>query len=135
MQRQRRHPQGLQTDLETNSKTWRLQTDTTTWDEHIFELTLPSPACLGHVDVYFSLHASATVHNVEVTLLRQNTTSIGHRKDVKFAVDDGVSFDALQSVKNPVTTQEYLRAHNADILAGPVNIASCLDLTDQGGKY
>lgn len=132
-QRQRRLPQHMQMDSEQHTKTWRLQTDTTTWDEHMFEITLPSPVCIGHVDVHFSLHASNIPPHVEVTLLRQNTNGIGHRRDVKFAVDDSVTFDALHCADNPVTTHEYLRAHNADILAGPIDIATSLDLTDQGG--
>lgn len=132
-QRQRRLPQHMQMDNEQHTKTWRLQTDTTTWDEHIFEITLPSPVCIGHVDVHFSLHPSSIQPHVEITLLRQNTNGIGHRRDVKFGVDDSVSFDALQYADNPVTTHEYLRAHNADILAGPIDIATSLDLTDSGG--
>ncbi|KAK9728572.1 Inhibitor of Apoptosis domain [Popillia japonica] len=132
-QRQRRHPQHLQLDTEQFTKTWRLQNDTTTWDEHIFEITLPSPVCIGHVDVHFTLQPGSTNPGIEVTLLRQNTNSIGHRRDVRFAVDDAVTFDALRNCDNPVTSQEYLRSHNADILAGPVDIASCLDLSDQSG--
>lgn len=52
---------------------------------------------------------------------------------MKFAVDDTVTFEALQWTDNPVTSQEYLRAHNADILAGPINIAANLDLSEQKG--
>ncbi|RZB38740.1 baculoviral IAP repeat-containing protein 6 [Asbolus verrucosus] len=133
-QRQRRYPQSLKTDCDQYTKTWRLQTDTTTWDEHIFEITLPSPMSLGHVDVHFSLQSSTALPHVEVTLLRQNTSGIGHKKDVKFAVDETITIDMLQQwADNPVISQEYLRAHNADILAGPVNIASSLDLSEQCG--
>lgn len=85
------------------------------------------------MDVHFTLHASTTPPHVEITLLRQNTSGIGHKKDVKFAVDDTVTFEALQWMENPVTSQEYLRAHNADILAGPINIATNLDLSEQKG--
>lgn len=69
----------MQSEGEPHVKTWRLQTDTTTWDEHIFEIALPTPAFVGHVDVHFTLHASTTPPHVEVTLLRQNTSGIGHR--------------------------------------------------------
>lgn len=132
-QRHRRLPQHMQMDNEQYTKTWRLQTDTTTWDEHVFEITLPSPVCIGHVDVHFSLHSSTISPHVEITLLKQNSNGIGHKRDVKFAVDDTVSFDALQCADNPVTTHEYLRAHNADILAGPIDIATSLDLSDVSG--
>lgn len=71
--------------------------------------------------------------SAKVTLLRQNKSGIGHNRDVRFSVDETVTIDMLQWVDNPVISQEYLRAHNADILAGPINIASHLDLTDQSG--
>lgn len=115
LQRQRRIPQ-LNADFEPQTKTWRLQTDTTTWDEHVFEITLPTPATIGHIDVHFTLHNSTNHPHVELTLLRQNTNSIGHKK---FQVDEHIILDAFQeTAANPVTTNEYLRAHNADILAG-----------------
>lgn len=130
VQRQRRHPQYAGGD-EQHTRTWRLQTDTTTWDEHIFEITLPWPVCIGHMDVHFSLHGQhSPPPHVEITLLRQNTAGIGHRI---FQVDEGLSFDFLLKNQNPVTSQEYLRSHNADILAGPVNLADCVDLSDQNG--
>lgn len=132
-QRQRRLPQHMINDLEQHTKTWRLQTDTTTWDEHIFEIMLPSASFVGHLDVHFALHASTALPRVEVTLLKQNNNGIGHRRDVKFSVDDGITLDALANIENPVISQEYLRAHNADILAGPVDISTGLDLSEQSG--
>lgn len=30
-------------------------------------------------------------------------------------------------------SEDYLQAHNADILAGPVELASCMDLNEDGG--
>lgn len=131
VQRQRRHPQYVSGD-EQHTRTWRLQTDSTTWDEHIFELTLPWPVCIGHMDIHFSLHGQhLSPPHVEITLLRQNTAGIGHHI---FQVDDGLSFDFLQRNQNPVTSQEYLRSHNAEILAGPINIVDCVDLSDQNGS-
>jgi hypothetical protein len=47
-----------------------------------------------------------------------------------------VTFSFLSSlgpVENPVTSEEYLRDHNTEILCGPVNLASCFDLSDQSG--
>lgn len=80
--------------------------------------------------------SSNTTPQVEVTLLRQNAGGVGlhGRKDTPyFSVDDSVTFEALHRSENPVTSQEYLRAHNADILAGPVSMSSCIDLTDHAG--
>ncbi|CAH1128208.1 unnamed protein product [Ceutorhynchus assimilis] len=129
--RQRRST--LVVNTEAYTKTWRLQTGTTTWEEHIFEITLPTAVVLGHVDVHFTLQPGCTKPCVEISLLRQNKNGIGHNKDVKFSVDDTVTIDMLRRVENPVVSEEYLRAHNADILAGPVNIAHRLDLTEQSG--
>lgn len=88
---------------------------------------------MGHVDVHFTLQSGCAKPCVEVSLLRQTKSGIGHNKDVKFSVDDTVTIDMLRRVENPVISEEYLRAHNADILAGPVNIAHYLDLTEQSG--
>ncbi|KAG5886808.1 hypothetical protein JTB14_031450 [Gonioctena quinquepunctata] len=131
--RQRRQPHASKCDGEQTTKTWRLLTDTTTWDEHIFEITLPNSTLLGHVDVHFTLQPSSSSPHVEITLLRQNKSGIGHKRDVRFAVDETVTIDMLQWVENPVVSQEYLRAHNADILAGPIDISSHLDLSEQSG--
>lgn len=43
------------------------------------------------------------------------------------------SLSSLGPVQNPVTSEEYLHDHNTEILCGPVNLASCLDLSDQSG--
>lgn len=36
-------------------------------------------------------------------------------------------------VENPVLSEDYLQAHNAEILAGPIELASCMDLNEDGG--
>lgn len=65
--RQRRQPQSHKTE-EQHTKTWRLQTDTTTWDEHIFEIALPSSTHLGHIDVHFTLQVRLSPSIVVVLL-------------------------------------------------------------------
>jgi hypothetical protein len=67
----------------------------TTWDEHIFELTLPRSCCVGHVDVKFSLHSLPSMATeIQVTLLKLNSSGIGKRdKQIgSKAVDDGINF-------------------------------------------
>lgn len=83
--------------------------------------------------IFIFLQPSSSLPQVEITLLRQNKSGIGHNKDMKFAVDETVTIDMLQWVDNPVTSQEYLHAHNAEILVGPINLANHLDLTEQSG--
>lgn len=132
----RRHLKNFKSDQmeQQLTKTWRLQTDTTTWDEHIFEITLPQASNLGKVDVHFQLQSSNLMPNVEITLLKHLTSSIGTKKDVKFAaVDDSVTIDMLQWIENPIVSQEYLRSQNAEILAGPIDVATNMDVTDQNG--
>ncbi|PSN56888.1 hypothetical protein C0J52_00682 [Blattella germanica] len=143
-QKQRRHPQHLQQGDELqHTRSWRLQNDATTWDEHVFEITLPRSCYIGHVDVKFSLHAPCpSPPHIQVTLLKQNASGIG-RKEKMFTppVDEPIDFNINMQfdgstkgpVENPVTSEEYLRDHNTEILCGPVNLASCLDLSDQSG--
>ena len=35
--------------------------------------------------------------------------------------------------ENPVLSEEYLQTRNADIIAGPIELSSCMDLNEQGG--
>ncbi|XP_039282031.1 baculoviral IAP repeat-containing protein 6 isoform X3 [Nilaparvata lugens] len=144
-QKQRRHPQHLQhADEVHHTRSWRLQHDNSTWDEHVLEMTLPQSACIGHVDVKFTLHSHcATPPQIEVTLLKQNATAIGrHSRSAATAsppapdatVDFNLNTDSKKGLQeNPVTNEEYLETHNMEVLAGPINLASCLDLTEQGG--
>lgn len=123
-------------------RSWRLQNTASTWDEHILELTLPWSISISHVDLKFSLHAPCTTPpNIQVTLLKQHLHGIGHRKDSSKCfsrIDDQIDFNLVDSeskglAENPVRSKEYLRAHNAEILAGPLSLSQDLDLTQQSG--
>jgi baculoviral IAP repeat-containing protein 6 len=129
-----------------------------TWDEHLFEIVLPRPCCVGHVDIKFSLHPMCTSPpDVQITLLKQNVTTLGRQsntsqsvevdKSIDFKIDtfgqsqeenansngtektNGRVTDHINSVLDP----EFLEDHNAEILCGPVNLASFLDLSGNGG--
>ncbi|XP_043273976.1 baculoviral IAP repeat-containing protein 6 isoform X1 [Venturia canescens] len=138
-QRQRRHPQHLhQSEDQHHTRTWRLQNDTTTWDEHIFELTLPRTAagCVGHVDVRFNLNWPCfELPTIQVTLLKQKMAGLGHHKSPLTPVDDRIDFslDGEQKGENPVISEEYQRQHNTEILCGPMNLQRCTDLSDHSG--
>ena len=135
-QRQRHHPQHLhQSEDQHHTRTWRLQNDATTWDEHIFELTLPRTAvgCVGHVDVRFVLHwPCAELPTIQVTLLKQKITGLGHHKS---PVDERIDFslDSEQRGANPVVSEEYQRQHNTEILCGPMNLQRSFDLSENCG--
>ncbi|GFS25394.1 baculoviral IAP repeat-containing protein 6, partial [Elysia marginata] len=158
-QQQRRHPQHLQQQGEStqHTRTWKLTTDVMgqTWNEHLFEILLPKPCSVGHVDIKFSLHPMCTLQpNIEVTLLKQNIGSIFSPPSRDGNADDGkdnskesstsqprgasVNCDNNQDlgelpVLNPVLHTDFLKTHNAEILCGPVKLANCLDLTGSSG--
>ncbi|KAG8262296.1 Baculoviral IAP repeat-containing protein 6 [Homalodisca vitripennis] len=142
-QKQRKHPQHLQhADDVHHTRSWRLQNDLTSWDEHVFELTLPRSVCVGHVDLKFSLHAQCQYPpNLQFTLLKQNASGIGKLSDSISDVDNVIDFNLLSPeggakkgpTANPVLTKQFARTHNTEILSGPVNLAACLDLSDQSG--
>ncbi|XP_066597963.1 baculoviral IAP repeat-containing protein 6 isoform X2 [Prorops nasuta] len=136
-QRQRRHPQHFhQSEDQHHTRTWRLQNDTDTWDEHVFELTLPRNASetIGHVDVRFSLHSFCQeLPTIQVTLLKQNIRRIGQQKST--SVDERIDFnlDQNQKSENPVVTEEYQQQHNCEILCGPIDLHRCMDLSCRSG--
>ncbi|XP_063387363.1 baculoviral IAP repeat-containing protein 6 [Cydia fagiglandana] len=125
-----------------NNRTWRLQNTSSTWDEHVLELTLPYSVSLAHIEFGFTLHSScsANLPIIQVTLLKQNLHGIGYKKDASFGhrSESPVFFptvdaDMSSNLENPVNSEEYLQAHNAEILAGPLLLSSGLDLTQQSG--
>ncbi|XP_035734374.1 baculoviral IAP repeat-containing protein 6-like isoform X2 [Vespa mandarinia] len=137
-QRQRRHPQHHQSEDQNHTRTWRLQNDTTTWDEHVFELTLPRSAAenIGHIDVHFNLQSFCQeLPIIQVTLLKQNIRRIGHQKSPLTPVDERIDFNINNEPKgeNPVITDEYQRQHNTEILCGPIDLHHCMDLSCRSG--
>ncbi|CAK1549545.1 unnamed protein product [Leptosia nina] len=123
-----------------NNKSWRLQNTSSTWDEHVLELTLPYNVPLAYIEFAFTLHSSNSVNLpiIQVTLLKQNLHGIGYYKDATFGQGlesnsrFAVTVDA-PNVENPVNSEEYLKAHNAEILAGPLLLSSGLDMSQQSG--
>ncbi|XP_067680641.1 baculoviral IAP repeat-containing protein 6-like isoform X2 [Haliotis asinina] len=147
-QQQRRHPQHLQQQGETtqHTRTWKLAPDSTsnTWDEHLLEIVLPRPCCVGHVDLKFTVHPMCTTQpNIEVTLLKQNIGNIRKQshgsRSVHVEVDEKVDFGNLasggtqQEHSNNVLDPMFLESHNAEILCGPIQISACLDLSGNSG--
>ncbi|XP_058461839.1 baculoviral IAP repeat-containing protein 6 isoform X2 [Malaya genurostris] len=142
-QKQRRHPQHLRPGDDTHlTKTWRLHNDATTWDEHLIELNLPKCTSLGHIDFKFSLYQPCTnPPAIQVTLLKQKSIGLCSRRKTQSInrVDESINFnigsaDGKNSIENPVLSEEYLQARNAEILVGPIELASCMDLSEQAGS-
>lgn len=151
-QKQRRQPQHLNPGEDTHlSRTWRLHNDAMTWDEHLIELSLTKPISIGHIDFRFSILQPCTnPPAIQVTLLKQKSIGLCCRRKNKsdpmsrsYDVDDNINYNLNSgspsssafgfAVENPVLSDEYLQARNAEILAGPVDLSSCMDLNEQGG--
>ncbi|XP_077994932.1 dual E2 ubiquitin-conjugating enzyme/E3 ubiquitin-protein ligase BIRC6-like isoform X2 [Glandiceps talaboti] len=101
-QQQRRHPQHLHRlhhgDATQHTRTWRLQPDSLSWKEHLFEVVLPKPCSVGHVDVKFTLHHMCDfIPKVQVTLLKQNSTNIGRSGSGSSIKENGTKKKTLRS--------------------------------------
>ncbi|TKS85134.1 Baculoviral IAP repeat-containing protein 6 [Collichthys lucidus] len=161
-QQQRRHPQHLHQqhhgDAAQHTRTWKLQSDSSSWDEHVFELVLPKACMVGHVDFKFVLNANiVNIPQIQVTLLKNKAPGLG--KVSETAVDRQISFplsnvlhangerngqpllhdftEDIQFMDIEETSGSvlcpFLEDHKEDILCGPVWLASGLDLSGHAG--
>ncbi|XP_067844789.1 baculoviral IAP repeat-containing protein 6 [Heptranchias perlo] len=162
-QQQRRHPQHLHQqhhgDAAQHTRTWKLQSDSTSWEEHVFELVLPKACMVGHVDFKFVLNSNITnIPQIQVTLLKNKAPGLG--KVNESAVDKQISFplspafnveverngrpglaDLNEEMQYTMDVDEsqgprlcpFLEEHKEDILCGPVWLASGLDLSGHAG--
>lgn len=122
----------------------------------MIELSLPKTTSLGHIDFKFSLYQPCTSPPaIQVTLLKQKSIGLCCRRKTpggttsnnnitpenSFDVDENIDFNinatsssaSFTSIENPVLTEEYLQARNAEIMAGPIELKTCMDLNEQGG--
>ncbi|KAM8852773.1 dual E2 ubiquitin-conjugating enzyme/E3 ubiquitin-protein ligase BIRC6 isoform 1-T1 [Synchiropus picturatus] len=160
-QQQRRHPQHLHQqhhgDAAQHTRTWKLQSDSSSWDEHVFELVLPKACMVGHVDFKFVLNSSiVNIPQIQVTLLKNKSPGLG--KVSETAVDrqipfplsvhhangerngqpvlhdftEDIQFMDIEETPGSVLCQ-FLEDHKEDILCGPMWLASGLDLSGHAG--
>ncbi|XP_062375823.1 baculoviral IAP repeat-containing protein 6 isoform X2 [Sardina pilchardus] len=161
-QQQRRHPQHLHQqhhgDAAQHTRTWKLQSDSSSWDEHVFELVLPKACMVGHVDFKFVMNANITnIPQIQVTLLKNKAPGLGKVNET--AVDRQITFPLSQALHTNgerngqpllhdfaediqfMDIEEspgsrlcpFLEDHKEDILCGPVWLASGLDLSGHAG--
>uniref|UniRef100_A0AAV2JLI0 Dual E2 ubiquitin-conjugating enzyme/E3 ubiquitin-protein ligase BIRC6 n=1 Tax=Knipowitschia caucasica TaxID=637954 RepID=A0AAV2JLI0_KNICA len=159
-QQQRRHPQHLHQqhhgDAAQHTRTWKLQTDSSSWDEHVLELVLPKACLVGHVDFKFVLNSNiVNIPQIQVTLLKNKAPGLGKVQETP--VDRPISFPLSSLHSNgerngPVLSDcsediqfmdiedtagsmlcPFLEEHREDILCGPVWVASGLDLSGHAG--
>uniref|UniRef100_A0A7N8X1U1 Dual E2 ubiquitin-conjugating enzyme/E3 ubiquitin-protein ligase BIRC6 n=1 Tax=Mastacembelus armatus TaxID=205130 RepID=A0A7N8X1U1_9TELE len=144
-QQQRRHPQHLHQqhhgDAAQHTRTWKLQSDSSSWDEHVFELVLPKACMVGHVDFKFVLNANiVNIPQIQVTLLKNKAPGLGkvNGEDARngqpllhdFAED--IQFMDIEETSGSMLCP-FLEDHKEDILCGPVWLASGLDLSGHAG--
>lgn len=66
----------FQTSLCSNSDPFCVQSSS--WDEHVFELVLPKACMVGHVDFKFVLNPNITnIPQIQVTLLKNKAPGLG----------------------------------------------------------
>ncbi|CAJ0938652.1 unnamed protein product, partial [Ranitomeya imitator] len=161
-QQQRRHPQHLHQqhhgDAAQHTRTWKLQNDSASWDEHVFELVLPKACMVGHVDFKFLLNSNITnIPQIQVTLLKNKAPGLAKVNETP--VDRHISFplsaafnvevqrngrptlvDLNEDMQNMEVEDSqcarlcpFLEEHKEDILCGPVWLASGLDLSGHAG--
>nr|XP_033791570.1 baculoviral IAP repeat-containing protein 6 isoform X2 [Geotrypetes seraphini] len=160
-QQQRRHPQHLHQqhhgDAAQHTRTWKLQTDNSSWDEHVFELVLPKACLVGHVDFKFVLHSNITnIPQIQVTLLKKKAPGLGKvneapvDRQISFPLSPAYNVELERNGKPALVLNEemsnmdvedvqcsrlcpFLEDHKEDILCGPVWLASGLDLSGHAG--
>ncbi|XP_056423373.1 baculoviral IAP repeat-containing protein 6 isoform X3 [Hyla sarda] len=161
-QQQRRHPQHLHQqhhgDAAQHTRTWKLQNDSTSWEEHVFELVLPKACMVGHVDFKFLLNSNITnIPQIQVTLLKNKAPGLAKVNETP--VDRPIAFplspafnvevqrngkptlvDLNEDMQNMDVDDSqcsrlcpFLEEHKEDILCGPVWLASGLDLSGHAG--
>lgn len=135
-------------------------TDSTSWDEHLFEIVLPRHICIGHVDLKFTLNSVCTaVPNIQVTLLKQSLSSIGRSvltsdslsKPSSADADAKIDFSLPTGFSSETTSRagtgsleeeasgwsdlscEFLERHRSDIVCGPLELSNYVDLSGTQG--
>uniref|UniRef100_A0A3P8PMR4 Dual E2 ubiquitin-conjugating enzyme/E3 ubiquitin-protein ligase BIRC6 n=1 Tax=Astatotilapia calliptera TaxID=8154 RepID=A0A3P8PMR4_ASTCA len=144
-QQQRRHPQHLHQqhhgDAAQHTRTWKLQSDSSSWDEHVFELVLPKACMVGHVDFKFVLNANiVNIPQIQVTLLKNKAPGLGkvsgedirNGQPVMQDFTEDIQFMDIEETSGSMLCP-FLEDHKEDILCGPVWLASGLDLSGHAG--
>uniref|UniRef100_A0A8C3T0R3 Dual E2 ubiquitin-conjugating enzyme/E3 ubiquitin-protein ligase BIRC6 n=1 Tax=Chelydra serpentina TaxID=8475 RepID=A0A8C3T0R3_CHESE len=147
-QQQRRHPQHLHQqhhgDAAQHTRTWKLQTDSNSWDEHVFELVLPKACMVGHVDFKFVLNSNITnIPQIQVTLLKNKAPGLGkvNAHSIEMERNGKPTLVELNEEMQNMDVEEsqclrlcpFLEDHKEDILCGPVWLATGLDLSGHAG--
>uniref|UniRef100_A0A8C8C405 Dual E2 ubiquitin-conjugating enzyme/E3 ubiquitin-protein ligase BIRC6 n=1 Tax=Oncorhynchus tshawytscha TaxID=74940 RepID=A0A8C8C405_ONCTS len=142
-QQQRRHPQHLHQqhhgDAAQHTRTWKLQSDSSSWDEHVFELVLPKACMVGHVDFKFVMNANITnIPQIQITLLKNKAPGLGkvngerNGQPLLHDFTDDIQFMDIEETSGSRLCT-FLEDHKEDILCGPVWLASGLDLSGHAG--
>lgn len=108
--------------------------------EHIFEITLPKSTRVGHLDLKFLLQpgcVAAYLPSIEVTLYRALATNTqSNNKESSSSVDKKIDFGVSSATKGGAATpptNEFLASISAEVVCGPLDLGSHVDLSGTGG--
>lgn len=97
--------------------------------EHLFEVTLPSPTFVGHLDLKVLLHSGcAILPTIEATLYRISKK----RRVSSNEVDSGIDF--ASQLKNKTSIELFLKSVGAEVVCGPLDTASFMDVSCQSAN-
>ena len=118
------------------------------WDEHLFELVLPKPCCVGHIDLKFTLSSLCTVApSIKVTLLKQSISNqklesaesdasqVEPDSRVDFNLHNVAGSDQdqancrLNESNGKVLDGSYFERFGAEVVCGPMELTDYLDLS------
>uniref|UniRef100_H3CIY4 Dual E2 ubiquitin-conjugating enzyme/E3 ubiquitin-protein ligase BIRC6 n=1 Tax=Tetraodon nigroviridis TaxID=99883 RepID=H3CIY4_TETNG len=131
-------------DAAQHTRTWKLQSDSSSWDEHVFELVLPKACMVGHVDLKFVLNPNTiNIPQIQVTLLKNKAPGLGksnilnvngerNNQPLLHDFTEDIQFMDIEETSGSVLCP-FLEDHKEDILCGPVWLASGLDLSGHAG--
>ena len=98
--------------------------------EHLFEITLPKSTFVGHLDLKFILQMGCvSLPTIEVTLYRAAKQK---PRSEPSDVDRSIDFGTQLKLKTP--SNEFLKSINAEVVCGPLDLGSHVDLSAQGGN-
>lgn len=101
----------------------------------MFELVLPRPTVIGHLDIKFQLEPMCiTPPDIEMNLYKQNVSSFARKvEELNSQVDDKIDFklpsEELEESKGNRNYCDQLKEENVEAMCGPYDLSSHLDLS------
>uniref|UniRef100_A0A1I8JEL6 Baculoviral IAP repeat-containing protein 6 n=1 Tax=Macrostomum lignano TaxID=282301 RepID=A0A1I8JEL6_9PLAT len=106
------------------SRSFKLTPDSASWSEHLIDIVLLKSVCVGHIDLKLTIdYFQQPPPNIAVTLLTLNVSgsSVGSKDP------DSISLPYIDDDSSLPLSSDQLKALNAEVIAGPYNLAEYLD--------